>query len=105
VAASMMFENGVTATGHWNFAANTSTDKMLIIGKRGQISFSVFEESSAILTTAEKCITQPMPKPTPIQGDFVQAMAEHLAGKSEHPSMAESGAHTNWVMDEILKNA
>lgn len=105
VAASLLFENGVTGTGHWNFAANTSIDKVLIIGAGGQISFSVFDETPAILTTAEKCITQAMPKPTPIQGHFVQAMADHLNGLSIHPSMAESGAHTNWLMDEILKNA
>jgi 1,5-anhydro-D-fructose reductase (1,5-anhydro-D-mannitol-forming) len=80
-------------------------DKMLIIGQHGQISFSVFDETPAELTTAEKSITQAMLKPTPIQGDFVQAMADHLARNSEHPSMAQSGAHTNWVMNEILSQA
>lgn len=105
VAASLLFESGVTGTGHWNFAASNTTDKVLITGERGQISFSVFEESPAILTTADKCITLGMPKPTPIQGDFVQAMAEHLAGNAIHPSLADTGAHTSWVMDEILRNA
>jgi 1,5-anhydro-D-fructose reductase (1,5-anhydro-D-mannitol-forming) len=105
VAASLLFENGVTGTGHWNFAASSHVDKMLIIGQHGQISFSVFDETPAELTTAEKSITQAMLKPTPLQGDFVQAMADHLARNSEHPSMAQSGAHTNWVMNEILSQA
>ncbi|MGO4891978.1 Gfo/Idh/MocA family protein [Flavobacterium sp. W21_SRS_FM6] len=105
VAASMLFENGVTGTGHWNFAASSTADKVLIIGERGQISFSIFEDSPAVLTSADKCISQAMPKPSPIQGDFVQAMADHLSGKSVHPSMAQSGAHTNWVMDAILQTS
>tara|TARA_R110002153_G_scaffold26110_24_gene82292 strand:+ start:1154 stop:1723 length:570 start_codon:yes stop_codon:yes gene_type:complete len=104
LAASMLFENGVTGNGHWNFAASSTADKVLIIGERGQISFSIFEDSPAVLTMADKCISQAMPKPTPIQGDFVQAMADNLRDKPVDPSMAESGAHTNWVMDAKLKD-
>lgn len=103
VAASMLFESGVTATGHWNFGAKSTVDKVLIVGELGQISFSIFEDTAAKLETADKTITRPMPKPTPIQGGFVQAMADHLAGYSKHPSTAVSGAHTNWLMEEILK--
>ena len=102
VAASLLFESGVTGTGYWNFVAAQDADQIQIIGELGQIRFSVFDDSLATLETADKCITQAMDKPSPIQGDFVQAIAEHLAGHSVHPSLADSGAHTSWVMDEIL---
>lgn len=105
VAASLLFENGVTGTGHWNFAASRNIDNVSIIGELGQINFSVFGDSPATLSTPEKTIERDMLKPSPIQGDFVQAIADHLVGDAIHPSMAESGAHTNWVMDAILRDA
>lgn len=105
VAATLLFESGVTGSGYWNFAADRHADQIVITGESGQICFSVFEDSVAVLETVDKHIIHPMSKPTPIQGDFVADMAAHLAGKVIHPSMAQSGAHTSWVMDEILRNA
>ncbi|WP_340680160.1 Gfo/Idh/MocA family oxidoreductase [Paraglaciecola sp.] len=105
VAASLLFESGITGTGCWNFAADRHADQIQITGESGQICFSVFEESVAVLETVDKHIIHPMSKPTPIQGDFVADMAAHLAGKAIHPSMAQSGAHTNWIMDAILASA
>lgn len=64
----------------------------------------MFAESLAVLETADKCISHSMAKPSPIQGDFVRDMAAHLAASALHPSLAQSAAHTSWVMDEILQN-
>ncbi|WP_268801383.1 Gfo/Idh/MocA family protein [Paraglaciecola hydrolytica] len=105
VAASLLFESGVTGTGFWNFAADRLVDKVQIMGESGQISFSVFEDGLALLESKDKYITYPLDKPSPVQADFVSDIAFHLAGKSLHPSLAESAAHTNWLMDTILKDA
>jgi len=104
VAASLLFESGVTGSGYWNFAADRNIDQVQITGELGQISFSVFAESLAVLETTDKYISHSMAKPSPIQGDFVRDMAAHLAAKSLHPSLAETAAHTSWIMDEILQN-
>ena len=102
VVASLLFESGVTGSGAWNFAAQDHQDKIQIIGSLGHISFSVFSDTPAVLSTADKCISVPMAKPSPIQQHFVQAVADHLAVKAQHPSLAASAAHTNWIMDAIL---
>jgi 1,5-anhydro-D-fructose reductase (1,5-anhydro-D-mannitol-forming) len=105
ITASLLFENGVTGSAHWNFAAAYQVDTMQIIGERGDLCFSVFNDSPAVLRTKDQSITYAMPKPSPIQQDFVHAIARHLAGQTIHPSLAENGSHTNWVMDEILASS
>lgn len=103
VAASLLFESGVTGTGCWNFAASSHIDEVRISGEDGEIRFSVFADTPAILTSHSTSITQAMTKPSPIQQEFVQAMADHLAGTQVHPSMAASALHTNWIMQCILQ--
>ncbi len=102
VVANLLFESGCTGNGCWNFAANHYQDSVTIYGEKGQIQFGIFSDKDAILTSDERQQFCAMPKPEPIQGHFVQAMADHLAGRVDHPSLADSAAHTNWVMEQIL---
>lgn len=102
IAATMLFESGVTFTGHWNFAAQEKTDTVLVTGSKGSLCFSVFGESPAIVKAQEQNLTLPMDKPSPIQQHFVQAMADHLFRNIPHPSQGTSAAHTSWIMDQIL---
>jgi 1,5-anhydro-D-fructose reductase (1,5-anhydro-D-mannitol-forming) len=102
ITASLLFENGVTGSAHWNFASANHVDSMHIIGERGDLCFSVFNDSPAVFRTNDKSSTYAMPKPSPIQQDFVNAIALHLAGQTIHPSLAQSASHTNWLMDQIL---
>lgn len=102
IVANLLFANGATGTGNWNFASHKYQDKIEILGDKGSILFSIFGDEDAVLTNTQGSIKCSMPKPSPIQGHFVQAMADHLAGLSQHPSLADSAAQTNWVMDKIL---
>ncbi len=103
ITANLFFESGVTGTGAWNFACSERQDKVEISGSQGSISFGIFTEIPAKLVNTSGTQVCEMPKPTPIQGPLVRAMAKHIAGESAHPSMADSAAHTNWIMDKILR--
>lgn len=102
IAANLLFESGITFSGHWNFAAHVKEDKVLVTGSKGSLEFSVFGETPALVKNAAGELQLAMEKPSPIQQSFVQAMADHLISGKPHPSQAASAAHTSWIMDQIL---
>ncbi|WJG09284.1 Gfo/Idh/MocA family oxidoreductase [Aliiglaciecola sp. LCG003] len=102
IVASLLFECGATGSGSWNFASECYQDQMEILGSKGSIRFGIFSDMPASLLAQDGCASAQMPKPTPIQLPFVQAIADHLAGIHAHPSLGQSAAHTSWVMDAIL---
>lgn len=104
MSASLLFENDATGTGSWNFSSFSKHDKVTIVGDQGQLTFSVFTEQAGILENAQGSQTFEMTKPSPIQHDYVKAMADFLFLGTPHPSDATSAAHTSWIMDNILKS-
>ncbi|MCC2617063.1 Gfo/Idh/MocA family oxidoreductase [Aestuariibacter halophilus] len=94
--------SGPTGSGNWNFASHRQVDEVCIDGSSGSLTFSVFGESPAQFYTATDSHSVDMTKPMPIQGNHVQAMADHLFRQVPHPSTADSALHTNWVMHKIL---
>jgi predicted dehydrogenase len=102
VVASLLFANGATATGSWNFASELYQDKMQILGSQGSIELSVFGDEPAMVSNKQGQYQIEMPKPNPIQGHFVAALAAHLLSGIEHPSQGASARHTSWMMDCIL---
>ncbi|GAC16352.1 Gfo/Idh/MocA family protein [Aliiglaciecola lipolytica] len=102
IVANLAFENNVTGSASWNFGSYLYQDKMQIIGESGVMDFAVFGDSPATIATRDDSQVINMHTPNPIQGPFVQAIADHLNGTSIHPSQGESAGHTNWIMDKIL---
>jgi 1,5-anhydro-D-fructose reductase (1,5-anhydro-D-mannitol-forming) len=95
-------KGGVTGSGSWNFGAAERRDRVEIIGSTGRIVFSIFREEPFRLVRGDESIETVIANPPAIQYFHVEAMRDHLAGRREHPSTGESGAHTAWMMDRIL---
>lgn len=102
ITASMLFESGATAACSWNFASHSYQDKLVIHGAKGSIELSVFGEQDAKIITDTATRQIKMPKPTPIQGPFVDDLAQHLIKGIPHPSQGHNALLTNQVMDDIL---
>lgn len=102
VVANWIHDSGVTGSGTWNFGSFERDDRVEIIGSKGKIEFSVFEDDALILTNENGRSEFIIEHPENIQLYHVQNMRDHLLGHAEHPSLGQSGAHTNWVMDKIL---
>jgi predicted dehydrogenase len=106
VSASFEFENGVVGSGEWCFVASpdSNCDRIEIIGDKGKISFSCYEFSPIILeSNGEKKLVD-NEKPEHVQFFLIQEVVHELLGKGKSPSTGISGARTNWVMDEIVKD-
>jgi len=104
VTASLSFASGVKGTGVWNFSSFSDYDMNEIVGSHGKISFSTFKEEPVLITTIDGITTFDIPKPVHIQQQLIQSIVNELAGLGVCPSKGVSGARTNWVMDEILKD-
>lgn len=104
ISATLLFENGVTGTGSWNFGCYNKCDQVTVVGDQGRLSFGVFSEQQGLLENAEGTQVFDMTKPVPIQKYYVQAMADCLFSGIPHPSDATSASHTSWIMDQILKS-
>lgn len=101
-AASWLHRGGITGTGVWNFGV-ASLDRVEIFGNLGKISFSVFEDNPLIIEKEGEKTELFIEHPHHVQMPHVENMKKHLLNPGySHPSTGKSGAHTSWVMDQIL---
>jgi len=90
-------------TGNWNFGTYSAKDEIIITGRKGMVSFSVFDNSPLRLKNDEGEIELEIEHPNPIQLHHVNAMRDQLLYENfRHPSTGISALHTSWVMDKIL---
>ncbi|MFR8764137.1 MAG: Gfo/Idh/MocA family protein [Bacteroides uniformis] len=104
LSACFQFDSGLVGSGSWCFVAHESAreDRIEIIGDKGMICFSVFTYDPIALHTErgrEEIIVE---NPTYVQQPLIQAVVDHLLGKSVCGCDGESATLTNWVMDKIL---
>lgn len=102
VAGAFEFESGVQAVGIWSFTTFRMFDKTEIIGTMGKISFSSFDTEPVILTTSEGVAEFAIDNPPHVHQPLIQTIVDELNGAGHCPSTGESGARTNWVMDQLL---
>lgn len=103
VSACWKFANGALGSGSWNFCGDHREDVVRIVGERGAIEFSVFDESPLKLSVDGIGRSVFIDNPSPIQIHHVENMIRHLQGGASHPSLGVEAAKTNRVMSEILR--
>jgi predicted dehydrogenase len=102
LSASWIHKNGVMGSAFWNFGTWKREDQVEIIGSKGSIIFSVFDENPIQLITPKETISLTIEHPKNIQLYHVENMKKHLDGTKQHPSTGKTALHTAWIMDKIL---
>ena len=104
LSACFQFDNGLVGSGSWCFVAHDSAkeDRIEIIGDKGMICFSVFSFDPIALHTERGREEFYIENPEHVQQPLIQAVVDHLLGKSICTCDGESATLTNWVMDKIL---
>lgn len=104
LSACFQFDSGLVGSGSWCFVAHDSAaeDRVEIIGDKGMIRFSVFTYEPIILHTEKGREEIRVENPEHIQQPLIQAVVDHLLGKSICTCDGESATTVNWVMDRIL---
>lgn len=104
VSASFEFADGLPGSGSWCFVAHESarTDRIELIGDKGQICFSVFTYEPIALHTSlgrQEILIQ---NPEHVQMPLIQSVVQDLQGISTCTCDCVSSTAVNWVMDRIL---
>ena len=104
VSACFRFETGLVGSGSWCFVADESAkeDRIEIVGDKGMLCFSVFTFQPIALHDSDGRHEFDIPNPEHVQFPLVQAVVDHLNGKSVCTCDGISATPTNWVMDRIL---
>ncbi len=102
VSSSFAFASGVQGVGTWCYTAFAEIDRTEIVGNKGRITYTTFDDSPILLTTDEGTSKFPIPYPQHIQQPLIQTVVDDLNGLGHCPSTGETSARTNWVMDQML---
>lgn len=104
LSATFQFQNGLPGSGSWCFVADESakTDRIELIGDRGQLCFSVFTYQPILLTNGDGRQEFDIPNPEHVQMPLIDAIVRHLRGESVCTADNISATSVNWVMDRIL---
>ena len=103
---SFRFKSGILGHGVWAFNTGDISDEEVttIVGSKGQISFSFFEEHNVTLEVdgkAKEIFQFDISKH--IQKSLIKTIVGDLLGTGTCLSTGVSGARTNWVMEQICK--
>ena len=102
ISGTWIHNTGVTGSGTWNFGAYKREDNVRIVGSKGEITFSVFNEVPIEVFTENNHDVFSIDNPKHIQYYHVLNMKKDLEATANHPSTGATGTHTSWVMDKIL---
>ena len=105
VTGHFRFANGVIGQGMWCFTTGVTSrmERTRIVGDDGDISFSYFGDPTVTLRRdghPDEVFT--FAYPPHIQQPLIQSIVAALQGVGTCPSMGESGARTNWVMEKLV---
>lgn len=104
VSAAFEFHDGLPGSGSWCFVSHESarTDRIELIGDKGQICFSVFTYDPIALHTSEGRQEIVIENPELVQMPLIKNIVEHLQQGAVCTADSISATSVNWVMDRIL---
>ena len=104
VSAAFQFADGLPGSGSWCFVSHESarTDRIELIGERGQLHFSVFTYEPIVMRNEGGRQEFHVENPEHVQLPLIQSVVEHLQQSSICTADSISATSVNWVMDRIL---
>ena len=102
VSANFRFESGVVGFGTWNFSTDIALDETVLVGSKGRLTFSTFNDAPFSLQTATGEEHFSIPFAEHVHQPLVETIIAELRGQGKCESTAESGARASWFIDQIL---
>jgi predicted dehydrogenase len=103
VTGTFLFASGVHGVGTWCFTAHERLDHTEIVGSKGKIAYSTFDNRPIVLTTAAGTQTFAYDYPPHIQQPLIQQVVNALNGVEICVSTGETAVRTTWVMEQMLQ--
>ncbi|RED47782.1 Gfo/Idh/MocA family protein [Seonamhaeicola aphaedonensis] len=98
VIGEVQFENGVHFKGSWNFAAEADSDRCVIKGEKGAITFSFYSDEIRV-ETDNKTETFNFENPKHVQQPMIEQVVGYFLGQNENPCSVEEAAVVTKIMD------
>ncbi len=95
--------NHIPIQGIWAFNSFRREDMNEIVGTKGKIQFSTFGSEPIRWITNERIRSFDIVNPLHVQTHLIETVIDDLLGIGKAPSTGVTGARTNKVMDEIIK--
>ena len=94
-------------TGSWCFTSDavSQKDETVIVGSKGQISFTTFGDGVFRLETSTRDETLEFDLPEHIQEFLIRDVVNELLGRGSCPSTGDSAARTNRAMEMIFESS
>ena len=104
ISAAFIFDSGISGSASWCFVGHESakTDRIMVTGDKGTLSFSVYTYEAIRLVTSEGTRNINIPNPPYVQLPIITSVIRHLQGLSVCKCTSVSATPVNWVMDRIL---
>ena len=104
MSACFQFASGLPGSGSWCFVSHESarTDRILVMGEQGQLSFSVYTYEPITLHTSAGREEIAVENPPYVQMPLIESVVQHLQGIGNCTADSISSTSVNWVMDRIL---
>jgi predicted dehydrogenase len=104
VTASFTFESNILGSGLWCFTseAGERIDTARVTGSEGTLTFSFFGRSPIEVTKDGETSSYSIDYPQHVQQPLIDTIVRDILGEGKCMSTGESGARTNWVLEQIL---
>jgi predicted dehydrogenase len=103
VSYSLLFENGVVASGLFAYSIAREEESVTVYGSEGEVSTSFFRPAAVRLVRGGLEEIFQLPDPSHVHQPLIQAFVNELKGGSVLDSTGESALETAYVIDEILR--
>lgn len=104
VSGRYVFESGAHGTGIWCFNAFHNEEYNEIVGTKGSIIFSTFEEKPLLLRTSEGVHSEFIAHPAHVQQPLIQTITDDLRGTGTALSTGDTAIRTSRVMESMVNN-
>lgn len=103
VIGEMVFQNGVFFKGLWCFSMppEEAKDSCVIVGSKGKITFSVFDNPVITIHTKGKEEVLYFDKLTHVQQPMIANVVSYFSGLSSNPCTAEEGLQVMRIIDKF----
>jgi len=102
VSAVWQHTGNITGTAFWNFSGYEDSDEVVILGDKGKIIFSIFDDTCPRYETKDDIVSVDIDHPKHVQQYHVEGMVNQLLGRSNYNSTGENATRTAWVCEQIL---
>ncbi|HKZ67242.1 MAG TPA: Gfo/Idh/MocA family oxidoreductase [Chitinophagaceae bacterium] len=103
VTGNILFRSGVHFSGIWcfNVSAADEKDNCEIVGEKGKIGFSFFEQKPVLLTINDKTEKLSFDALQHVQQPMIEQVVNYFLGEAPNPCSAEDGVEVMRLIDKF----